>query len=297
MGWKVCDPDTKTQYNMKRVLVTGATGFLGNHVINNLLNYNCKIIATSVESMDEAKKQPWFKDVDYVSLNLNDNINDYNRYFDQPEILIHLAWEGLPNYNEPYHLEKNLPNSYCLIENMVSNGLKNVLVAGTCFEYGMVEGCLSEDMIARPENNYAEAKDRLRKLIEVLQDKYIFNLTWPRIFYIYGPGQSPGSLLGQLNRIVESGGNIFNMSPGDQIRDFIKVEEAAGIIAKLALNEKNNGIVNCCSGNPVTVLEFVQNYLKSINYKLNLNTGYYDYSKFEPMNFWGSTSKLESIIF
>jgi nucleoside-diphosphate-sugar epimerase len=281
---------------MNKILVTGATGFLGNHVIHSLLKYDIDVVATSVDSDENVKRFNWYNLVEYHSIDLNDNNQDYYKIFGEPDILIHLAWEGLPNYNEPYHLERNVPNSLKLVKRLVKSGLGNVLVAGTCFEYGMTEGCLKEDMIVKPDNNYALAKNILRRQLEDLQNEVSFKLTWPRIFYIYGPGQSSSSLLGQLNKAIESGFDVFNMSPGDQKRDFIPVEEAAGIIAKLSINEKDNGIVNCCSGKPVSVHEFVKSYLKSENYELRLNTGYYDYSKFEPMNFWGDRSKLDSII-
>lgn len=280
---------------MIKVLVTGATGFLGNHVITQLIKLDCEIIATSLELHDDAAKYHWYDKVNYVPADLNKSRLDYFELFGNPDNLIHLAWEGLPNYNELYHVEKNLFNSYFFIKNMVKQGLKNVSVAGTCAEYGMQEGCLNEDMPTMPANSYALAKDSLRKFLEELKKTVDFNLTWLRIFYIYGSGQSSKSLLSQLQKAIKNGEKEFNMSPGDQIRDFIKVEEAANIISNLSLNNADNGIVNCCSGKPVTVLNFVQDYLKSVNYEMKLNLGYYPYSAFEPKAFWGNRTKLVTL--
>lgn len=281
---------------MTKVLVTGATGFLGNHVIDKLMQHDCEIVATSLESQGNASKHHWYDKVTYVPADLNNNEQDFFELFGYPDGLVHLAWEGLPNYNEMYHIEKNLFNSYFFIKNMVKQGLKNVLVAGTCFEYGMQEGRLSEDMVTMPTNPYGMAKDSLRKFLEELKKTIDFNFTWLRLFYLYGTGQSPNSLLSQLDRAIKNGDVEFNMSPGDQIRDFIGVGEAAGIIAALSLNKLDNGIVNCCGGKPISVTDFVRDYLKTVGYEMRLNLGHYPYSVFEPMAFWGDRTKLDSVL-
>src|SRR5947199_10024368 len=118
---------------MKKVLVTGATGFIGNYVIKELLKHDVEIIATS-SNEEKAQQQLWFENVQYIQFDLNhfDASTNYFLYFDQPDILIHLAWEGLPNYTSPFDTEKNLLRHKALLERMVKNGLKNVTVAYTC---------------------------------------------------------------------------------------------------------------------------------------------------------------------
>ena len=279
-----------------KILVTGATGFLGNHVINKLINQNCEIIATSIDSHELAAKLNWYNKVTYVQADLNNSNKDCFELFNNPDSLIHLSWEGLPNFGEMYHFERNLLSNYLFIKTMIELGLKNVLVSGTCFEYGIQEGCLVEDMVTIPSNPYGLAKDSLRKFLEELKKTTDFNFTWLRLFYLYGLGQSPNSLLSQLQMAIDKEDNEFNMSPGDQIRDFINVEEVADIISKLSLKKIDSGIVNCCSGNPISVTEFVEDYLNTAGYEMKLNLGYYPYSLFEPMAFWGDRSKLDSIL-
>ncbi len=278
---------------MIKVLVTGATGFLGYHIISKLLDYDVDIIATSNEPIHIASKNNWFDKVKYVSCDLNSIKNTVYSDFGLPDLLIHLAWQGLPNYNEDYHIEINQRISLDFISSMVNSGLRNVAVSGTCFEYGMTDGCLSEKMKTRPSNKYGLAKDNLRKELEKIKG---INLTWARFFYIYGQQQSGNSLLGQLQNSIKQGDKVFNMSPGDQLRDFIEVEKAADMFVRLAFNGLNNGVVNICSGNPISVLTFVKDQLKKMNSNMKLNTGYYPYSEFEPKNFWGDTEKLRSLL-
>src|SRR5205085_3838924 len=122
-----------------------------------------------------------------------------------PDLAIHLAWEGLPNYKSAFHEEVNYPRHLAFLSNLLRNGLKDLSVTGTCFEYGMQEGCLTEDMPCYPANPYARAKDRLRTSLEQLQAEYDFVLKWIRLFYMYGKGQHPNSLLSQLDKALAAG--------------------------------------------------------------------------------------------
>lgn len=283
---------------MKKILVTGATGFIGNYVIEQLLQQkNCSVIASS-STIENARAASWFSFVKYIPFNLKDFDNKINYYefFDKPDIMIHLAWEGLPNYKASFHVEENLPRHYLFLKNCIENGLTDVTITGTCFEYGMKEGILSEDMDTQPANAYAIAKDILRKQMEQLQITKGFQFKWIRLFYMYGSGQSPNSLLSQLDKVLKNGEMVFNMSGGEQERDYLPVEKVAVYIVKIALQQKVTGIINCCSGLPITVKAFVENYLTERNKHIQLNLGYYPYADYEPMRFWGDNQKLKTII-
>lgn len=279
-----------------KILVTGATGFIGNYVISELLKNNYLVIATSLHE-EKAKAAAWFSQVEYIPFSLQD-FNDktnYFAFFGEPDAMIHLAWEGLPNYKEAFHTGINLPRHFTFLTNLVSNGLSNLSVTGTCFEYGMKEGCLSEDMVCEPANSYAIAKNELRIQIEHLQSRLPFNFKWIRLFYMYGQGQSVKSLISQLEMALERNEPQFNMSGGEQVRDFLPVEEVAANIVTIALQNKVQGVINCCSGKPVSVKSFVEDYLKAKNKSIALNLGYYPYTDYEPMKFWGDTTKLKLI--
>src|SRR4051812_36679796 len=84
---------------MQKILVTGATGFIGNYVVDELLRNNREVIATSSD-LHKAQNMHWYPAVKYVAFNLDafDPAIDYADYFGQPDKMIHLAWQGLPNY-------------------------------------------------------------------------------------------------------------------------------------------------------------------------------------------------------
>ncbi len=283
---------------MKKILVTGATGFIGNYVIEQLLQQKNFAIIASSSTIENARSAHWFPLVKYIPFNLkefDDHIN-YYEFFDRPDVMIHLAWEGLPNYKAAFHVEENLPRHFSFLKNCIEHGLTDVTITGTCFEYGMQEGCLSEDMDTMPANAYAIAKDTLRKQLQQLEQVKSFTLKWVRLFYMYGVGQSPNSLLSQLDRALANSDTEFNMSGGEQERDYLPVEKVVAYLVRVALQDNVTGVINCCSGKPVTVKAFVKDYLAKKKKNIQLNLGYYPYADYEPMRFWGDTVKLESVI-
>ena len=278
-----------------KILVTGATGFVGQHVIEALLQHDMEIVATGRSEIWPAGKIPG-QGMEYIPADLNQDRNDWFSFFKHPDLLIHLAWEGLPNYMKLYHLERNLPGNYRFLKSMMMSGLGKMVVTGTCFEYGLQDGPLKEDLPTHPVSSYALAKDGLRKGLEQLQREKEFDLIWIRLFYMYGPGQGSNSILSLLEAALERGDKVFNMSGGEQLRDYLPVRTMANYIVDISLQNKIFGIVNCCSGNPISIRKLVENYLAENHRQIDLNLGHYPYPEHEPMAFWGDPTKLNRIL-
>jgi dTDP-6-deoxy-L-talose 4-dehydrogenase (NAD+) len=112
---------------------------------------------------------------------------------------------------------------------------------------------------------------------------------------MYGIGQNSNSLIAQLDKAIEEDLDYFNMRGGEQLRDYLPIEKVADNIVTIALQNKTYGIINNCSGSPISVKDFVENYLREKNKKIKLNLGFYPYSKTEPMQFWGDASKMKNL--
>jgi nucleoside-diphosphate-sugar epimerase len=279
---------------MNKVLVTGATGFIGQHVVRELLRQGYTVVATSIHA-DRAVSCDWYADVTYIPFDFaqfDPGVN-YRAFFDHPDALIHLAWEGLPQYTAPFHIDSNLPRHLTLLTNLIEQGVRDITVTGTCFEYGITEGCLSEDLVPAPANAYAIAKDRLRQALELLLPG---QLRWARLFYMYGRGQHPNSLFSQLETALAAGASVFPMSGGQQERDYLPVERVAAFIVAIAAQQTVTGIINVCSGEPITVQAMVERYLAETNRAITLQLGVYPYSPLEPMRFWGNPAKLQRVL-
>ncbi len=279
------------------ILVTGASGFVGQHVVRALLARGHRVTASATNT-DSLSRFDWAEQVTTVPyiLPAARDEQDLYAYFGQPDALIHLAWQGLPNYKASFHVDQNLFPQYLFLKNLIANGLSDMTVAGTCFEYGMQSGCLSEVTPALPANPYSLAKDSLRRFLVMLQTEHSFSLKWARLFYMYGPGQSPNSLLPLLERAVAAGEPVFNMSGGEQLRDYLPIDMVATYLCQIAGQQQITGIINCCSGQPVSVRRLVEEHIQRLNANIQLNLGHYPYPDYEPMAFWGDNTKLKTIV-
>jgi nucleoside-diphosphate-sugar epimerase len=276
-----------------KIAVTGATGFVGQNVVAELERHSINPVLIC---LPESKISSDFSKHTKVMMNIGDPPEAAFELMGRPDILIHLAWGGLPNYKSLHHFEKELPTQYRFLKELIESGLKTLLVTGTCFEYGMISGSLNENLETRPNNPYGFAKDTLRRQLEYLQQIKPFNLTWTRLFYMYGEGQSPKALFTQLKNAIEKKEKVFNMSGGEQLRDYLPVSEVARYLVTLAMTEQNNGMVNVCSGTPISVRKLVEGWLEDNGWSIKLNFGHYDYPDYEPFAFWGNNDKLKSII-
>lgn len=277
-----------------KVLVTGASGFIGKHLIPKLLEKQYEVIAItrSSESIQELK---WSSRIQIIQCDLYESYADI--FNNQPDfnILIHLAWQNLPNFQESFHISKNLPENYAFLKAAVDKKIPHILVAGTCLEYGMQSGALSEDLETKPSVAYGIAKDTLRKSIEKLKSEKDFIFQWLRFFYIYGEGQAKNSLLSQLDMAVKNGDEEFKMSLGTQLRDYLSINDVVNNIILSISNTDVQGVINCCSGNPISVLDLVVNRCKELGVNINLNRGFYKIPDYEPLDFWGTPAKIKQM--
>ncbi len=292
----------------QQVLVTGATGFVGRHVVAALLARNC---AVSVLARDPAKVRalPWGKsgcdqveviqgDIATATPGLLDRLAAFDR-------ILHLAWEGLPDYKAENQVTEVLPRHLEFLSQLVRRGARRLLVTGTCLEYGLAEGALAEDLLPAPVTAYGRAKDALRRALEPVCAAHGAQLVWARLFYMHGPGQSEKSLLSQLDRAILSGAKTFNMSGGEQLRDYLPVTAAADLLVRLvglvglvglAQADAAQGVINCASGQPISVRALVEEQLRRRGADLALNLGHYPYPDYEPMRFWADTTKLAAAL-
>ena len=272
-----------------RIAVTGAGGFLGRHVLADLARRGIDdVVACGRAPRDDpppAGAATWR----YFALETIDPDRAYE-LMGRPEVVIHLAWGGLPRYDSLHHFEHELPAHYRFLRGLVDGGLPALVVAGTCFEYGMRDGALAASEETHPANPYAYAKDALRRQLRFLQRHTSFRLSWNRLFYMWGEGQAAGSLHPALMRAIAEGQASFPMSPGDQLRDFLPVETVAGRLVDRALDPAADGVANICSGTPVSVRAMAERWIAEADASIALDLGRRPYSPYEPLAFWGIPS-------
>jgi dTDP-6-deoxy-L-talose 4-dehydrogenase (NAD+) len=275
-----------------RIAVTGASGFIGRAVLRELSRRGIVAVASSRSGFSTMSTDGH----QWVTLDHHDRHVDPFETLGKPEIVIHLAWSGLPNYRSLHHFETELPAQYEFLKKLAQRGVRKLLVAGTCFEYGLQSGPLEESLPTNPATPYGLAKDMLRRMLEFLRLSQPYELIWARLFYLYGEDQAATSLYSQLRQAVMRGDQSFPMSGGEQLRDYLPVAEAARLIVSLAFIERTVGVVNICSGRPISVRRLVETWIRDNGWRIDLNLGYYPYPDYEPMAFWGTRNKLERIL-
>ncbi|MDD4507213.1 MAG: NAD(P)-dependent oxidoreductase, partial [Sulfurospirillaceae bacterium] len=173
-----------------KIAVTGATGFIARHLLP-ILKKDHEVIAIA-RFQESRVRVPWLDGIEKVALDVTNSEGDVFSLLGKPDKLIHLAWGGLPNYKSLNHLTEGVMQ-LLFLKNAIEGGLQDLTVTGTCFEYGMRDGKLSENDITLPANPYGFAKDSLRKALEFLTIEKKFVFRWARLFYMYGEGQSHNS--------------------------------------------------------------------------------------------------------
>ena len=281
------------EVNGLKIAVSGASGFVGRHVVRELLRLGSSVI---VLGRDFTKFREFEGQVAIIECDISEVIDDSFNRLGRPDVLIHLAWDGLPNYKSSHHFDTELTNQYRFLKGLVNGGLKSLVVTGTCFEYGLQDGRLSEDMICKPDNPYGFAKDCLRKSLEFLKGEHEFDFVWARLFYLFGEGQASSALIPQLEKAIETKQGSFDMSGGEQLRDFVSVVEVAKVLVDLALDRADLGVLNICSGTPRSVRSVVETVLLENDWKIDLNLGFYPYPDYEPFAFWGDRRKLDAYL-
>jgi len=276
-----------------KIAITGATGFIGRHVRNALAktDHDVILIVRKIEKAGEITARETI-----VTADLHQERTDWFEIFERPDAVLHLAWGGLPNYMDNYHLEKELHMQSTFLKALIESGLKKLVVTGTCYEYGMSSGALSEDQETNPNTPYGVAKDRLRKSLSDLRSEFKFELTWARIFYPYGDGQSEVSIYSQLRASILNGDQKFKIGSGKQVLDFISVENVVSALVSLTTRCAGVGIVNIGSGEPQSVLEFVESQIHALGAQLEPLVGVLPDRNFESQAFWADIKKLDQLM-
>jgi dTDP-6-deoxy-L-talose 4-dehydrogenase (NAD+) len=248
-------------------------------------------VVALVRDPERAARFEWHPAVRIVVADVHAPPADLRGAFGAADLVMHLAWPGLPNYREDFHVDVNLPRDYVFLESMVLAGYPRLLVTGTCFECFPQSGGYSEDCEGAPTLNYPLAKARLRRQLEALSAREPFGFQWARLFYMHGEGQNPKSLLAQLDLAIDAGAESFNMSGGEQVRDYLPVPEVAAKLATLAEHPLWTGVTHVCSGQGITVRELVEKHIAARGARIRLNLGVYPYVDYEPMAFWGTSAR------
>jgi nucleoside-diphosphate-sugar epimerase len=231
-----------------RVVLTGATGFLGRHLLDRLRDHHVLCPAR------DPSRVPARHGVRAIAADLGRD-GEWTREIAAfaPHWCFHLAWEGLPDYS-PARCEANLAAALRLVDAVSAAGIERLIVAGTCWEYGAKSGPVAETEQPRDVGVFAATKLALLDAVRTAAASR-FEYRWGRLFFVYGPGQRATSLIPSA-RAAFLAGSTPELREPDAVQDFIHVEDAAdGLAALAALNSTSggSGVFNIGTGSPASV--------------------------------------------
>jgi nucleoside-diphosphate-sugar epimerase len=236
-----------------RVLLTGATGFIGSQVIDALLARDHEVHAIARRRGPPRNRVVWH-DADL----LEPGAAERAALESHADSLLHLAWYAVPGsfWTAPEN-ERWIDASLRLLRAFGEAGGSRAVMAGTCAEYRWGARTLSErDTPLEPTTLYGACKHATHVAAAAIAEQLDVRLVWGRIFFLYGLGEPDGRLVSSVTRALLAGAHVPT-THGHQRRDFMHVSDVAGAFAAL-VDGRPAGAVNIASGEAVTIHEILE---------------------------------------
>lgn len=267
-----------------RLLVTGGTGFIGARMLPLLSNHDVMILSrrndTGAPMRDGSRVR-----FHCCDLNREDTWKSAIADF-KPESCIHLAWDGLPDYSIE-NCERNFECAKIFLETLIATGLKRLVVAGSCWEYGNQRGALAESQTPVQPGQFALSKMRLLSWIDAQSRDHDLGYRWARVFFAYGPGQRSTSLIPSAREAAKKG-NLIQLQNPHRVEDFVHVDDVANALKCLLETDIESGIYNVGCGQAHSVGRVAS--LVATRYGITINLP--KTPKDEGNSFWADISKI-----
>lgn len=272
-----------------RVVVTGAGGYIGRHVVKALLNLGHEVVAVDLFTDGIDKR------AEIANVNIFSGDNDIFSRLGKPDSVIHMAWKDGFVHNSNAHMD-NLSAHYVFLRNLIDAGCKRISVMGTMHEIGFYEGKIDENTPCNPLSQYGIAKNALRQaLLNYANDKDV-NIYWLRAYYILGDDKKNNSIFAKILQAVDEGKKEFPFTTGKNKYDFIEVDELAKQIATASTQDDYKGIINVCTGKPVSLGERVEQFIKENNLDIKLKYGAFPDRAYDSKIEYGDSTIIDLIM-
>jgi nucleoside-diphosphate-sugar epimerase len=274
------------------VLLTGAAGFIGAHVVRLLVAEGHKVTALVRPGCDTMWRiADVAAEVSIIECDLSGLAEVADRIrAGRPEICIHLAWRGWSGKPAADANLSSLGLSLELLRMMPRLECRRFVAAGTCFEYELGPQVLSEKTPLRPHDLYGSCKKSLFEVAQEFSALTGISVSTPRIFYSYGPFEDPRRLVPSI-ALALLDGRPAKATRGEQVRDYLHAADIASAIWAVAHSDLA-GAVNVASGTPVTIARVATHIGDQLGRPDLIQLGALNYREAEPMHIVGDPSRL-----
>lgn len=272
-----------------RILVTGAAGYIGRHVVAQALEMGHEVIASDLHftGVDERAARcsvPLFSGDEAIYDQLG-----------RPDVCIHLAWRNGFVHNAPTHMA-DLSAHIAFCNNMMKGGLPYLSVMGSMHEVGYWEGPIDENTPCNPLSQYGVAKNAMRQSLMLSAKDTACRLRWLRAYYITGDDSHNHSIFAKIISAAQEGKPTFPFTSGKNQYDFIDVNDLARMIVAASVQTELDGIINVCTGEPMTLAERVERFIRDHGLDIRLDYGAFPDRPYDSPGEWGDATKIRAIM-
>lgn len=252
-----------------KVIITGATGFIGVALCKEMIKNGHDVTAIIRENSNKKSKLP--KEVEIVELSL-DRLNEFNGSYD---LMYHLAWNGSSgNDRNDFDMQySNIKYTVEAIKLAKRCNCKKFIGAGSQAEYGVVHGEAKEDeTICKPFMMYGAAKLAAYQMGKLVSEQEGISFVWPRIYSVYGVGENEGTLISYLVKTLQEG-NVPELSACENMWNFMYIDDCVRALRMLGENKDAEGIYNVASSDTRLLKDFVMEVRDIINKDVSIKFG------------------------
>lgn len=271
-----------------RIAVTGANGFLGTGIVQELINHGVEVIAVDYSC----------ERVGFASSTVTGSIFDLENPFEElgfPDCVLHLAWKNGFQHNALSHIE-DLPKHISFIRRLLESPLKKIAIMGTMHEVGYYEGGIRADSPCNPQNFYGIAKNALRQACFALAKQSDICMLWLRGYYIVDNSPFGDSIFSKIARAEKENQTHFPFTSGKNLYDFLSYDAFCRQVAESVINQSQSGIINISSGVPERLSERVEQYIKDNHFNIKLDYGAFPDRPYDSPAVWGAQEAMASSI-
>ncbi len=272
-----------------KILVTGANGYLGAGVVKKLLDDGQQVVATDIvtDRCDERAER--------ISCDIFSVENPYE-FFGKPEAILHLAWRDGFIHNSESHII-DLPKHFKFLQALFNSDIEKVAVMGSMHEIGFYEGCIDENTPCNPQCLYGIAKNTLRQAVEYMASASNKQFQWLRGYYIVSDTAYGSSIFSKLYKAATvEGKKEFPFTMGTNKFDFVDYADFCNKTASAVEQSEINGIINICSGKPVSLADRVEQFIKDNQLGIKLLYGAFPDREYDSKAIWGDSTKIDYIL-
>ena len=271
-----------------KILVTVANGYLGQGIVRAILDAGNEVVASDLK-IDNVDKRAVA-----VAGNMFE-IQEPYKYFGKPDALLHLAWrDGFIHYSNA-HID-DLPKHFAFLKAMADGGIKQIAVMGSMHEIGFFEGSINENTPCHPTTPYGIGKNALRDLTEMICKQKNIVFQWMRGYYIVGNSKVGSSIFSKITAAVDEGKKEFPFTLGQNQYDFIDYPDFCLQVAAVVGQQKEQRIINICSGRPEKLADRVERFIKDNKYDIRLQYGAFPDRPYDSKAIWGDDTKIVRIM-